>query len=79
MRQPCFLVYAGDTHDKAEFYPHVTAASYAFAKTARSLDSFGQTITATLHFVASRDEVWREYPDRVLSLGPKGALRVGKT
>jgi hypothetical protein len=52
-----------------------SAAVDYYRAVAEDLDRFGQAISATVHVAPDRDMV-NEYPDWVLSLGPKGGLRV---
>lgn len=56
-------------------YPSKTAAIAAFAATARELARFGQSIEATVHMVAPGEHP-DEYPDFVLSVGPRGGVKV---
>lgn len=49
-----------------------------FECVARYLDRFEQRITASIHIAHKRDEIV-EYPDFVLSLGPRGGVRVETT
>ena len=60
-----------------EFERHASKkdASLAFLEVARDLDRYGQAIEATLHIAPNRDEI-AEYPDFVLSLGPRGGLKI---
>jgi hypothetical protein len=67
-----------DTLDDAKLYPSMRAAIEAYAETARELDRYGQKCEASLHFARNREEL-QEYPDRVLSLGPKGGIKVERT
>jgi hypothetical protein len=47
----------------------------SFRRTAEDLDRFGQAIEASVHIAPKRSEI-AEYPDYVLSLGPRGGLKV---
>lgn len=69
-----YLRYQQDTLDEAKGYQSKGAAVDAFERTARELDRFGQAIEASLHFANGREEL-AEYPNFVLSLGPRGGLR----
>lgn len=56
-------------------YPSKTAAVAAFAATARELARYGMPIEASVHMVApgARPD---EYPDFLLSVGPRGGVKV---
>jgi hypothetical protein len=56
----------------------ISDAVSAFRRIARDLGRFEQRVEATLHFANSRGEL-AEYPDRVLSVGPRGGIRVERT
>ncbi len=69
-----YLCFAGlDT----EYERHASKkdACAAFMEVAQELDGYGQTMTATLHIAPNRNEI-AEYPDFVLSLGPRGGLKI---
>ena len=70
----CFLRTGDESLEESTGYPSVKAAVAAYAACARELDRHGQTIDGTIHIADSREEVG-EYPDFVLSLGPKGNVR----
>ena len=74
--QRCFLRLASDPLENAIYYFTVTDAVNAFERQARQLARFGQRLEATLHYVDSVSDVPAEYPNCVLSLGPRGGLRV---
>lgn len=73
-----YLRIDNDTLEEAKRYPSMRAAIDAYAETARELDQYGQRCEASLHFARNREEL-QEYPDRVLSLGPRGGIRVDRT
>jgi hypothetical protein len=77
--QACYLREGSDYLDQARFYPSIADACDAFLESARELDRYGQRHDASLHFVDSVSDEPTEYPDRVLSLGPKGGLKVENT
>lgn len=77
--QRCFLVLAGSLRESAEYFSNIGDAVAEFESVARELRLYGQEMTATLHFVSSREEEPAEYPDRVLSIGPLGGLRNERT
>lgn len=70
-----FLRMGSDYLDDAKRYLSKRDAIDAFESTARELWRYGQRIEASLHYAKNKDEL-QEYPDFVLSLGPKGGLRV---
>jgi hypothetical protein len=74
----CFLVYAGETLDKAIPYATKGDACRAYMWTALELDRVGQSIDAAIHIAPTRDEM-AEYPDFVLSLGARRNLRCERT
>ena len=64
--------------DQAVGFKTRVAALDEFHATARELDRYGQRIEASLHIADSRSAL-QEYPDFVLSLGPRGGLRCERT
>ena len=77
MRNKCFLRLGTDSLDRAIAYRSRAAAIAAFRAVAVELDRYGQRIEATIHIAPSRDLV-DEYPDFLLSLGPRGGVRVDR-
>lgn len=75
MKTRYFLRLGDDSLDLARPYRTRAAALAAFAEVARELDRYGQSIAATVHLAAARDEL-AEYPDFVLNLGPRGGVQV---
>lgn len=75
----CYLRQGDDYLEDAKLMPSLQAAKDEFESTARELDRFGQKIEATIHIydprVMNGALFCHEYPDYVLSLGPKGGLR----
>lgn len=74
----CYLRQGDDYLEDAKLMPSLQAAKDEFESTARELDRFGQKIEATIHIYDPRVNdapFCHEYPDYVLSLGPKGGLR----
>lgn len=61
--------------DAAQGFLTKGAAVQAFADSARQLARYGQSLEATLHIANGRAEL-QEYPDFVLSLGPRDGVRV---
>jgi hypothetical protein len=74
-RTLAFLRMGSDYLDDAAPYRTVTAAREAYAETARELGRYGQSIEASIHLADSRDAL-QEYPDYVLSVGPRGGIRM---
>ena len=70
-----YLVYSTDSIDQAQRCESKASAIRAFRFTAEELDRYGQAIEATLHYAEKRSEI-AEYPDFVLSLGPRGGVKV---
>lgn len=70
----CYLRYESDSLDNAEMHASMASACSKFLKTAKDLDRYGQRIEASIHIAAAKEEL-NEYPDYVLSLGPRGGLR----
>jgi len=71
----CYLRIGDDYLEDAKRFASVRAACAHFRGVAEELDRYGQQIEASIHLAPSRDDV-AEYPDFVLSLGPRGGLRV---
>lgn len=77
MRNKFFLRLGDDSLDRAIAYPSRAAAIAAFRAVAVELAQYGQAIEATVHIAPTREAV-DEYPDFVLSLGPRGGVRVDR-
>ena len=75
MRRKYFLRIGDDTLESARPYRTKAAALAAFADVALDLWRYGQRVTASIH-IAPTKEGTIEYPDFVLSLGPRGGVRV---
>lgn len=74
----CYLIYAGSPHEKPEAFRSMAEAKDDFWVTAKELDRYGQKCEATLHLRDERihdEPKMSEYPEYVLSLGPRGGLR----
>lgn len=69
-----YLRMGDDALDRAERYRTKRDAVAAFEEAARELDRYGQKIEASIHCAINRNDV-DEYPDFVLSLGPRGGVR----
>ena len=70
-----YLRIGADELELARPYRTRAAALAAFGHAARELAQYGQDLGASVHLAASRAEL-AEYPDLVLSLGPRGGVRV---
>jgi len=70
-----YLRLGSDDLDQARRYRTRAATVAAYAYAARELAQYGQDLAASVHQAPSRAEL-DEYPDLVLSLGPRGGLRV---
>lgn len=71
----CYLLYAGSPHDEPIPFRSMSEAKDDFWVTAKELDRYGQAITASSHIAPTLSHM-SEYPDYVLSLGPRGGLKV---
>ena len=69
--------------EDAELCDSITEAKRYFADTARDLGRYyGQKVTASLHLYDRRvteGKHCQEYPDFLLSVGPRGGVRVERT
>jgi hypothetical protein len=75
MRNLYFLRIGADYLEDSRAYQTKRGAVAAFGRVARDLARYGQTIDASIH-IAPRAADTVEYPDFVLSLGPRGGVRV---
>jgi hypothetical protein len=75
MKNLYFLRIGEDYLEDARAYQTKRGAVAAFGRVARELDQYGQKIDASIH-IAPRPADTVEYPDFVLSLGPRGGVRV---
>jgi len=75
MKNLYFLRMGTDTLDDARAYHTKRGAVAAYGRVARELDQYGQSIDASVH-IAPRPADVVEYPDYVLTLGPRGGVRV---
>jgi hypothetical protein len=73
-----YLRLGADTLDQARQYPSKKAAVAAYAETARELARYGQPIEASLHYAEKRDTL-HEYPDYILQLTARGAVKCERT
>ena len=78
MKDKYYLRMGSDAPDELEEHNTKRDAIASFEETARGLDRFGQSIEGSIHLAPSEDEVV-EYPDFVLSLGPRGGVRCERT
>jgi hypothetical protein len=77
MRNKSFLRLGDDSLNRATAYRSRAAAVAAYRAVAVELDRYGQSIEATVHIAPNREAV-DEYPDFLLSLGPRGGVRVDR-
>ena len=70
-----FLRMGSDDLDQARRYRTRADAVAAYGYAARELAEYGQDLNASVHLAPTRAELV-EYPDLVLSLGPRGGVRV---
>jgi hypothetical protein len=70
-----FLRLGSDDLDQARPYRTRAAAIAAYGYDAHDLAEYGQALDGSIHLAPSRAELV-EYPDLVLSLGPRGGIRV---
>lgn len=75
MRNKYWLRMGDDWLDQAEDHRTKADAVAAFEEVARELDRYGQRIEGSIHIAPDADTI-AEYPDFVLSLGPRGGIRV---
>jgi hypothetical protein len=75
MRNLYFLRIGNDYLEDSRAYQTKRGAVAAFGRVARELDQYGQRIEAAIH-LAPRPADVVEYPDFLLSLGPRGGVRV---
>lgn len=70
-----FLRIGDDYLEQATAFRTKSAALDYYRAVAEDLQRFDQRIEASVHVAPDRDQVV-EYPDWVLSLGPRGGLQV---
>lgn len=70
----CYLRVGNDYLEDSQRCPSIAYAVREFQVIAVELARYGQEIEASVHVAASKDEL-QEYPDYVLSLGPRGGVR----
>ncbi|WP_396329416.1 hypothetical protein [Burkholderia anthina] len=71
-----FLRMGGDYLDDAVKHTTKADAIASFRQTNEELDRFGNTpLDGSIHVASSKDDL-AEYPDFVLSMGPRGGVRV---
>ena len=74
-----YFLRIGDDHlEQAVPFKTKSAALDYFRSVAEHLIRFDQQIEASVHVAPDRDQVV-EYPDWILSLGPRGGLQVQST
>ena len=75
MKNRFFLRLGADAPDEVTAYQSLRAAVQGYRDTATELARYGQSLEGSIHLAPSRGTV-AEYPDFVLSLGPRGGVRV---
>ena len=73
-----YLRIGSDYLDDAKRYRSKKRAIEAFYRVASELARHDQRIEASLHYARTKDEL-QEYPDFVLSIGPRGGVKVERT
>ena len=74
----CYLRVGADYLDEAIKCPSIKFAIGEFQAIAQELDNYGQRIEASIHIANKRSEI-AEYPDYVISLGPRGGVKKEST
>ena len=74
----CFLRSGSDYLEDSVKYSSIADAVEAYRHEATSLARFEQVHEATIHIAKTFDEVV-EYPDMVLTLTPRGAVKIERT
>lgn len=69
-----YLRIGTDTLDEAKRYRNVKEATDAFRKVSSELHQYGQSITASLHIAASREEIVED-ADYLFETGRNGGAR----
>ena len=70
-----FLRMDNDALDNAKMYRSRAAAIAEFERVAHELRRYGQSLDASLHYASGRAAL-QEYPDLVLSIGPRGGTKI---
>lgn len=70
----CYLRLGDDYLEDAKRFRSLGDARAEFRAVAQELASYGQRIEGSIHVAPNRREI-DEYPDYVLSLGPRGGLK----
>jgi hypothetical protein len=78
MKYAYYLRIGSDSIEEATKCLSLRAATVCYAHVARELACYGQSIDATVHKSDKRSTI-EEYPDYILSLGPRGGVRVERT
>jgi len=73
-----FLIMGSDTLDQYRVFNTKRAAVGAYQRVAEELNRYGQEIHGQIHIAPSAADMV-EYPDFVLSLGPRGGVKVELT
>lgn len=70
-----YLVFSGEYLVQAQRHCSKASAIEAFRDVAVELDCYDQRIEAALYYAEKRSEI-AEYPDFLLSLGPRGGVKI---
>ncbi len=71
----CFLRIGSDYLDEAEPFDSIHSARDEAERVIRQLGGFGQHIEASIHIAARKDDLV-EYPDYVITPGPRGGIQI---
>lgn len=74
----CYLRFSNDYLDDAQRCSSKKEAIAEFRAVAEELARYDQVIEGAIHYAKSKSEL-DEYPDFVLSLGPRGGVAVSGT
>jgi hypothetical protein len=74
-RDSFWLCLERDTLEQSSPHASLKLARDEFERYARPLERIGQMLTASVHLAPTRKEI-AEYPDFVLSVGPRGGIKV---
>lgn len=70
-----YLRLGSDYLEDARRYRSKAAAIEAYRATAEELDRYDQPIDGSLHYARNKEEL-AEYPDFVVSMGPRGGVKI---
>lgn len=75
MKNLYFLRIDNDYLEDAKAFKTKQGAIACYTETAQELYRYGQSCSATIHLAPSKDEV-DEYPDFILTIGPRGGVQI---